>query len=177
MKWINHKILTGVTVYAITNDIGFFLVSAFESIFSDFTEGKEPIENGYRKYSQQYSLPKGHRKHSHWFIPYAAGCLCALFYTKSFFAGIPGSPELFTLLLQRKIPIFSILSLFCLFFFLGYIFEDAICGYVPPFDPEKKEFGIRFFYPGSLTKYTVTFSYVIIILKLITPLKGTLRGG
>lgn len=174
MKWINHKILTGVTVYAVTNDIGFSLVSAFGSVFPDFVEGREPIEKGYRKYSQQYSLPKGHRKYSHWFIPYAVGCLCALFYTKRFFAGIPGSRELFTLLLQRKIPIFPILSLFCLFFFLGCIFhilEDAICGHVPLFNPGKKEFGIRLFYVGSLTEYTVTFSaaIIVIILKLITP--------
>ena len=160
MKWINHKILTGVTVYAVTNGIGFSLVSALGSVFPDFVEGR--------------GIGKGHRKYSHWFIPYAVGCLCTLFYTKRFFAGIPGSRELFTLLLQRKIPIFPILSLFCLFFFLGCIFhilEDAICGHVPLFNPEKKEFGIRLFYVGSLTEYTVTFSAVIIviILKLITP--------
>ena len=170
MKWINHKILTGVTVYAITNDIGFSIVAALGSVFPDFIEGMGPIEKG-----QQYSIPKGHRKYSHWFIPYVIAVLFSFFYASHFFAGIPGSRELFTLLLQRKIPIFPILSLFCLFFFLGCIFhilEDAICGKVPLFNPMKKEFGIKLFYVGSLTEYTVTFSCVIIVIILKLTMSG-----
>jgi len=58
MKWINHRIVSGMATYVLTHDVVGSLITTTTSVFPDWIEGK--------KFNSSI-----HRKISHWMFLYA----------------------------------------------------------------------------------------------------------
>ncbi len=147
MKWHNHKLLTGLTIFLATSDPLATVSSMIGSIFPDSIEGKT-------------FNPKIHRTHSHWFVYYVTiATIISLYIMYTTKIMNIYNINIYKTIMHYGIGIINnkiVISLFILYFFIGCIFhilEDAVCGKIPLFNPNKKEFGIRLFVVGSIREY------------------------
>ena len=150
MKWINHHIVTGSLIFAITG--GNFLCTAISmagSVLPDMLEGKHPEDP-----DNTINWARFHRRLSHWFVPYGIAFLvCGL---GSLFSGSSSTiaiDNIVTLILQGKVvgpvfTMFSFLAVGCLF----HIVEDALCGSIPSINPRRR-IGMSLFRVGSFREY------------------------
>lgn len=139
MKWVNHEVVTGVIVYAATQD----LMSAFYSMAGAILPDK--IEGNPRS-SDYWSWRSRHRGWSHWPMLY----LLLL--------------GLQLQLMQAEPEAFGDLGTIGVYFCIGallHIAEDAVCGKVPFITPWQK-IGIKLFTVGSVTEYL--FSIMVVLL-------------
>lgn len=138
MKWINHRMVTGAVVYAVTENFVWTAASIVGSVWPDKSEGM-PNKRGWQK---------RHRGVSHWPLLYMA--LMALVWLMPF-----------NLVLDANFD----LRMLLLFFLLGalmHIAEDAVCGKVPVFTPKRRH-GLRFFYVGTPGEYIFSVSVIVAV--------------
>lgn len=153
MKWVNHQVVTGVILYAVTEDLLLTACGMAGAILPDKVEGNPRgglLSLGWRS---------RHRGWSHWPLIYLA--LMGLLLE---WQGIPLLAEApLGELMAEGHPVMAGLAL-CAGALL-HILEDAVCGKVPVFTPDHK-YGIRLFSVGSLREYifsmvAVLFCYVL----------------
>jgi len=133
MKWINHQIVTGFIVYAVSDNALFVASSIVGAVLPDKVEGSPPQES--RAY---WKWRKNHRTWSHYPPLYIALILAAQFAINYF--------------QNPHVELILNLVTYALFGALLHIIEDAICGKVPVFTPHRKH-GIKLFKVGSWQEY------------------------
>lgn len=138
MKWVNHEIITGVIVYAATEDVLLTCYSMAGAIFPDKVEGA-PGSIGYSTWRSR------HRGWSHWPLLYIA--IIGLIYRTS--GGWESLSDL------------DVIGLYICIGALLHIAEDAVCGRVPLVTPGQKV-GVRLFTVGSITEYIFSIAVVLI---------------
>lgn len=160
MKWLNHELVTGSAVYALSGGNIIYTVAAMAgSIIPDYLEGKSPEDKD--EYRHWRCL---HRRWSHWFVPYAVLALVIIFYS-SF--GMNGSSLLDALILGDGKAVCTVTG----FFGIGgilHIAEDFLCGKVPSLNPRKRA-GLKIFAVGSVRAYCFSLSiaafFCVIMIK------------
>lgn len=162
MKWINHKLLTGSIVYAITGNSVMAIFSAVGSIIPDAVEGF-PTQSNY------YQWRQSHRQKSHWFVPYLLTFF--LFQSYNFLHPLPASFYQLWSMAQRSflnnLPIYSWLIAALALGACLHIVEDAFCGKIPGLIL-KERIGIKLFYVGSLKEYVyvLPISALLLLVRL-----------
>ena len=142
MKWVSHQIVTGVAVFAATDDMLLTAAAMAGAIFPDKVEGNPRAGSCWLWRSR-------HRGWSHWPLLYVA--LIGLFARVAEIAQVPPAP------LADAVRIGTF---FCVGALL-HILEDALCGKVPFLTPAQKV-GIRLFRVGSVMEYVVAGALVLI---------------
>lgn len=149
MKWVSHKILTGVMVYAITGDILLTGAAVGGSVLPDVMEGiPNKLDRRWRRH---------HRQLSHWPVPYATvfATITFLEHTRNISAFNDGYRLLEMLMFfpteVRAMIVVHLVSGLALGACL-HILQDALCGTVPSLNPRKR-FGKELFEVGSLKEY------------------------
>lgn len=145
MKWVNHKLVTGVLVFAGTNSILYAAYSLIGSILPDKLEGKVPTEKkAYWKWRSK------HRQTTHWPLPYLA-LIAVLMYLNKI--------DILSGLLWE----FAMLPLFIAVGAILHILEDGICGKVPLITRRRK-IGIKLFRVGSAWEYFISYTICLAAL-------------
>lgn len=145
MKWVNHKLVTTVVVFAGTGNLLYAAYSYFGSVLPDRLEGKPPKETkAYWKWRSK------HRQTTHWSVPYLS-IIAVLMYLHHVAILQNWSWE------AAKIVIFVCVGA------LLHIIEDGLCGRVPLIW-RKKKIGLKLFKVGSAWEYFI--SYTICVLAL-----------
>lgn len=139
MKWVNHEIVTGVIVYAITENPLASLYSMAGAVLPDKMEGN-PGSGNY------WSWRSRHRGWSHWPMLYVLLLGLQLRVMKD---GMLAFNDMGTI------------GVFLCVGALLHIIEDAVCGKVPFITPWQK-IGIKLFQVGSVTEYL--FSIVLVLI-------------
>ncbi|WP_302609374.1 metal-dependent hydrolase [uncultured Mitsuokella sp.] len=147
MKWVDHQVLTGVIVYAATDDLLLTVYSMAGAIFPDKVEGS-PRAGHY------WSWRSRHRGWSHWSVLYL-GII--------FFLSHLEEMQLTSLPTADLVTIGTYICIGALL----HIAEDAVCGKVPFLTPYHKV-GIRLFKVGSVTEYLFTIAAVLLCYGLRT---------
>ena len=163
MIWRNHRFFTAATVFFISGDPIGSLIASGSSTFPDRIEGIDYSKNIYHSH---------HRKASHWWLPYAiimgvawavSGAQMPLTIIKNIKSGRIDFTGPGVLMIAGSITFCCALGAFL------HILEDSVCGKVPLFRPNKKEFGIRLFKVRSATEdvFTMFIGGAMILLKLL----------
>ena len=147
MKWVDHQVLTGVIVYAATDDLLLTVYSMAGAIFPDKVEGSPRAGN-------YWSWRSRHRVWSHWPVLYL-GII--------FFLSHLEEMQLTSLPTADLVTIGTYICIGALL----HIAEDAVCGKVPFLTPYHKV-GIRLFKVGSVTEYLFTIAAVLLCYGLRT---------
>ena len=147
MKWVDHQVLTGVIVYAATDDLLLTVYSMAGAIFPDKVEGSPRAGN-------YWSWRSRHRGWSHWPVLYL-GII--------FFLSHLEEMQLTSLPTADLVTIGTYICIGALL----HITEDAVCGKVPFLTPYHKV-GIRLFKVGSVTEYLFTIAAVLLCYGLRT---------
>ncbi len=147
MKWVDHQVLTGVIVYAATDDLLLTVYSMAGAIFPDKVEGSPRAGN-------YWSWRSRHRGWSHWPVLYL-GII--------FFLSHLEEMQLTSLPTADLVTIGTYICIGALL----HIAEDAVCGRVPFLTPYHKV-GIRLFKVGSVTEYLFTIAAVLLCYGLRT---------
>ena len=159
MKWINHQVVTGVIVYAVTEDLLLTSFSMAGAIFPDKVEGNP------RGGLSSWGWRSRHRGWSHWPLLYLAFIgLLAKWQGASSLPGFFGSSAFLSL---EETPLNLGIAL-CIGALL-HIAEDAVCGKVPLLTPNRKV-GIRLFTVGSITEYLFALGVVLLCYAVRTML-------
>lgn len=140
MKWVSHQIVTGVVVFAATDDMLLTAAAMAGAIFPDKVEGN-PRAEGY------WSWRSRHRGWSHWPLLYLA--------LIGFLVRTEEQAAMFVLFDVVRVGTF-----FCVGALL-HIAEDALCGKVPLLTPSQRV-GVRLFTVGSVTEYVVAAGIVVL---------------
>ena len=140
MKWVSHQVVTGVVVFAATDDMLLTAVAMAGAIFPDKVEGSPRMGN-------YWSWRSRHRGWSHWPLLY----LGLIGFFERFAGGAPPA----ALVDAARFGTF-----FCIGALL-HIAEDALCGKVPLLTPARKV-GLRLFTVGSVTEYIVAIGAVVL---------------
>ena len=133
MKWLTHEVVTGVIVYAATDDPLAAVYSMAGAIVPDKVEG-----NPFKRHL-------AHRGWSHWPVLYVL--LAGVFARGQEYLGF----ELGTV---GEIGFFMAMGA------LLHIAEDAICGKVPFFTPWQK-IGVKLFKVGSVGEYLAALLIIL----------------
>ena len=147
MKWVNHQVLTGVIVYAATDDMLLTIYSMAGAILPDKVEGNPHAGNYWLWRSR-------HRGWSHWPLLYLGIIGLILHWETQPLESLP----------------FVDLSRIGMFLCVGallHIAEDAVCGKVPFLTPYQK-IGVRLFQVGSVAEYLFTIAAVLLCYGLRT---------
>lgn len=150
MKWINHEIVTGVVVYAVTENPLYAIYSMAGAILPDKVEGS-PFKKSKKDY---WKWRQRHRTWSHWPVLYL------LLYT--FVKYLLAQPEY-----AAFADIFRIAEYVAIGSLL-HIAEDAVCGKVPLLTPKKKV-GIRLFRVGTTGEYIFVIIFLVLIYIVHSP--------
>lgn len=183
MKWVNHRVVSGMAVYMLTHDVVASLVTTATSVFPDWIEGEE----------FNSSI---HRKISHWMLLYAVPAFlffAYLYFSHRFisatayffvnFSALDTTQADLNDVYQRALSILfsdsdlsnphltNVNFILNLFFYalLGPVFhilEDALCGKVP-FMSFKKRHGVRFFNVSSFKEYLFAASFVAVCVAFL----------
>jgi len=157
MKWFNHQIITGSTVYVLFNDPVGTAIAMSGSIFPDYIEGNDYESTRWKK---------NHRRLSHWGGAYFFLWLVFFFWTQ-YREFLP---------FYKSFSQFSVFSIHTLtpyivsgmmYFFLGcffHVLEDSLCGKVSFLNPYRRDFGIKLFRVGSLKEYCCALSVVGVVV-------------
>ena len=148
MKWLNHQVVTGVIMYAATEDLLLTACGMAGAILPDRVEGNP------RRGLMSLGWRSRHRGWSHWPLLYVAviGLLLK-------WQGVPSLLELpVGGLLSEASPMRIGIAL-CIGALL-HIAEDAVCGKVPLLSPSHK-WGLRLFTVGSVTEYVFSLAVVL----------------
>ena len=143
MKWINHQIVTGVAIYAVTDNPLYAVFSMAGALIPDKLEGNP------RNASDYWQWRSSHRGWSHWPAVYLAVIAAII---------IIHHNELTSL----EVWDLSNILLYMMIGALLHIAEDAVCGKVPLigfFHPV----GIKLFSVGSFTEYLFSMACVLMI--------------
>ena len=140
MKWVNHQIVTGVIVFAATDNLLLSAAAMAGAILPDKLEGNPRSAPSYGLWRSR------HRKLTHWPLIYA-GIILLL-------NQLPSSEALLWGIL---IPLLKYVCVGALL----HIAEDAVCGRVPLLRP-KPSVGVRLFKVGSVGEYV--FAIVIVLV-------------
>ena len=146
MKWINHQILTGFIVYAVTDNALFVASSIVGAVIPDKVEGSPPKES-----KAYWAWRKRHRTWSHYPVLYIM-LIGLLIFTANYFN-------------EPTVSIASDIGIYILIGALLHIAEDGICGRVPIFLPKSKH-GLKLFTVGSIGEYM--FAALIIFICLFS---------
>ena len=146
MKWVNHMLVTGTVIYAVTADPLLAVCSVAGSIIPDKLEGKPPQNK-----KAYWQWRKKHRTWTHWTVPYLLLITIILFLRH---IGVL-TPFVWPL---------ALIAIFILTGALLHIAEDALCGKVPLISRNKK-IGIKLFTVNSLGEYF--FSIVLSVVLLL----------
>ena len=159
MKWISHKIITGIVIHTITGDVFATFASMAGSIMPDAIEGSPDNNPLWRKY---------HRGLTHWFVPYLSIALILLITARSKGMISVTAHNFIPYIMQNTSVAIMFYAGFFLFGCSMHIFEDFFCGKIPSLNP-KKRIGRNLFYVGSQTEYAITLSAIIVfvLIKLI----------
>lgn len=150
MKWINHEIVTGVVVYAVTENPLYAIYSMAGAILPDKVEGS-PFKKSKKDY---WKWRQRHRTWSHWPVLY----LLLYVFVKYLLA----QPEY-----AAFADIFRIVEYVTIGSLL-HIAEDAVCGKVPLLTPKKKV-GIRLFRVGTTGEYIFVIIFLVLIYIVHSP--------
>lgn len=145
MKWINHRIVTGVAMYAVTDSLLLTGIGVLGSTFPDKIEGNPWQTRRFWRWNL------AHRGWSHAPLIYLI-MIGAMYFAVS------------------QTVIVSMTDIFlrdmAVAFFLGallHIMEDAFCGKVPLVTPSYKV-GLSLFKVGSFAEYLFAAVCVVVIL-------------
>ena len=145
MKWVNHKLVTGVLVYAGTGSILYAACSVVGSVLPDRLEGRPPKEKkAYWKWRSR------HRKNTHWLPPYLAAAAALLYVGE---AGILTGIWAQAVMLPAFVAAGGAL----------HILEDSVCGKVPLI-MRRKRIGVRVFRVGSAWEYFISYTICLMAL-------------
>ncbi len=138
LKWVNHRLLTTVLIYAGTDSFIYAACGFAGSTLPDYLEGKPPKESkAYWKWRSR------HRRTTHWTVPYLTIILALMvLHQQSVLNGLIWE--------GAKLLIFVCAGA------LLHIFEDAVCGKVPLISHTNK-IGIKLFKVGSAWEYLFTY--------------------
>ena len=139
MKWLTHEVVTGVIVYAATEDPMAAIYSMAGAIVPDKVEG-----NPFQRRSL-FGIRCAHRGWSHW----------PMLYLLIGGAALRGE-EYLGLSLGTLGEIIFFMAVGALL----HIAEDAICGKVPFITPTQK-IGVKLFKVGSIREYIVALILII----------------
>ena len=147
MKWINHQIVTGVAMYAITDDLLLASASVLGAVIPDKIEG-----NPWQK-RRPWRWNLTHRGWSHCPIIY-------LLLMGAIYLGVGRETlvSVSTIFLMQLGIAFLAGAVF-------HIIEDAFCGKVPLVTPSHK-IGIRLFKVGTVGEYLFAIACVLLIYAL-----------
>jgi hypothetical protein len=145
VKWINHQILTGTIVYAVSGSLLYAAYSMAGSVLPDKLEGNPREQKNY------WSWRSRHRGTSHWTVPYLAGIAVLLAVSRR---------ELATAAMWDLCQI----GIFILVGAVLHIVEDSVCGKVPLLQKGKK-IGISLFKVGSVTEYLFVLAAILFLLR------------
>ena len=153
MKWVNHRLVSGVLVFAATDDL---LLAVCAAVIPDKVEGY-PLAD-YKKWKAR------HRGWSH--VPWLYLLPMAI---------------VWQLHNDRVLPVDTTLPAYMASAFLAgavlHIIEDALCGRVPLLYPKRK-YGIRLFTVGSAGEYFFTAAVIFVVLLAKFPdFAATLQNG
>ncbi|WP_028844211.1 metal-dependent hydrolase [Thermodesulfovibrio thiophilus] len=164
VTWKSHKIVTFCVVYVLSHNPVFSLLAAIGSVVPDLIEGRGFVSmNPYKQYRWQ----QNHRKLSHWCIPYIAICLICLFILRQ------NSLKVYSVMhLNQFLQFPELLLVLWISFAVSsgavmHIFEDALSGKVPLFNPKRKNFGIRLIPVNSLFELIFTLTVVFVTMALL----------
>lgn len=144
MKWVNHQIVTGVAMYALTDDLLLTGAAVLGAVIPDKIEGNPWQKRRFWRWNMT------HRGCSHCPTVYLA-IIGAIY-----FCVAQGTLVSYTSLWMRDMGIA---------FFMGailHIVEDAFCGKVPLLTPSMKV-GVRVFKVGSIGEYLFSIACVLAI--------------
>lgn len=149
MKWINHQVVTGVIMYAATEDLLLTACGMAGAIFPDKVEGNP------RRGLMSWGWRSRHRGWSHWPLLYVAviGLLLK-------WQGVPSLLEFPAGGILSETSPMRIGIALCLGALL-HIAEDAVCGKVPVLYPNRK-WGLRLFKVGSVAEYVFALAVVLL---------------
>lgn len=142
MKWVNHQIVTGVAMYALTDDLLLTGAAVLGAVIPDKIEGNPWQKRRFWRWNMT------HRGWSH--CPTVYLTIIGAIY----FLVAQGTLVSYTSLWMRDMGIA---------FFMGAIFhiiEDAFCGKVPLLTPAMKV-GVRVFKVGSIGEYLFAIASVL----------------
>ncbi|MEM1667516.1 MAG: metal-dependent hydrolase [Thermofilaceae archaeon] len=158
MKWINHKAITFATVYYLTGNVFYSLISAIGAVFPDWIEGFD------------YSNPnwkKRHRTYSHWWVLYISILLIVtLGFMLKFQLSLSSVKEVIT---SKVVILDNITYLFYgafFWFIVGcffHIIQDAFTGSIPVFSPNKKVRWFRISRTGTIWEYVMSVILIIFV--------------
>lgn len=157
MRAINHHIVTGLTVWALTGTVGYGLVAAAVANLPDWIDRYRHRKEGEEEKTEKPS----HRQIGHWFVPWLMALLLsgAILYRRIVFWN-PG--YLWTTLVLLALVALSGLL---------HIVEDAVCGTVPDYRLRKRRWGKRLFRVNSAKEHTLVCIYSIGLLVLCMALR------
>ena len=157
MKWINHQVVTGVIMYAATEDLLLTACGMAGAILPDKVEGSP------RRGIMSWGWRSRHRGWSHWPLLYVAviGLLLK-------WQGVSSLLELPAGGILSETGPMRIGIALCLGALL-HIAEDAVCGKVPVLYPNRK-WGLRLFKVGSVAEYVFALAVVLLcyMVKILT---------
>ncbi len=163
MKWFNHKHTAGAIAFAVTGNPVAVIPAILGSIIPDIIEGmpNEEDPDDYNKWR------RGHRRSTHWFIPYlAVFAVLFLYIRKEGFSQMSFS-EAF-MLFHTPGCLYIVFAYLIGFGALGcllHVAMDALCGKVPSVNPNKRV-GMKIFRVGSLMEYIVALAITFSALQV-----------
>lgn len=145
MKWINHMMVTGSIVFAVTADPLLSVYSIAGSILPDKLEGKPP-----KSKKAYWKWRKKHRTWTHWTVPYLFLIMLILLLRRFGFIGSTFWPPV-------QIPLFVLTGA------VLHIIEDFFCGKVPLLS-YKKKIGLKLFAVDSFGEYFFSITLILGLL-------------
>lgn len=164
MKWVSHKIVTGLTILVITGNPFYSIVAAAAATLPDM------METPPWKFKKDYEYKRQHRQISHWCVPW----LVVLLLAGAVIYGRPVSWNIHYLIStllynSRKAQLLPNVAVIVALIAAGglfHILEDAICGTVPNYKMKGKRWGKRFFQVDSSKEYIGICIYSIAMMLL-----------
>lgn len=156
MIWSSHRILTGITVFALSQNALAAMAAVSGSVFPD---------------SLDLSLGLPHRQISHWFPMYLIPLLIsAFFFTHGWY--VHHTLDYLSIFQNFDLTTFFyfLVCNWMFWFLVGCLFhilEDVVTGYIPITSPSKSNFcPHRFFYTGSPkeTFFVMFYSFCCFLL-------------
>lgn len=164
MKWINHKIVTGLTVMVITGNPVYGIVAAVAATLPDL------METPPWKFNKDYEYKRQHRQWSHWFVPWLVVLLLAgaVMYGRpiSWNLHYLTSTLLYNPVKAQLLPNIAVIIALIAAGGLFHIAEDALCGTVPNYKMRGKRWGKRFFRINSAKEHTGVCLYSMAMMIL-----------
>jgi len=169
MRWYSHRIITGVSVFGLTNDLIATIASVVGSTLPDLEEGRGFLSKDLKKYSTWVDR---HRKYSHLLLSHFLLFVVFFGLTYSMRKHLILKPKLLLYSLSNFAtrPFYALLFYFISFFFLVaflHVLQDFFFGGIPIYNSNQR-IGFKLKTGGNI-EYLITILFVLLfgfILKI-----------